>query len=101
MVRNEAGLVMTSLSQQIRLPSTVLEVETLAARSALELAIEIGVNKVILEGDCAILIYALQFKSHSFAQFGHLAKDVSTLHPFSKVVVFPMCVGIVTQLLIL
>lgn len=46
----EAGLVMAPLTQQIPLPSTVLEVETLAARGALELAIEIGVNRVILEG---------------------------------------------------
>lgn len=49
-IRNEAGLVMAPLTQQIPLPSSVLEVETLAARGALELAIEIGVNRVILEG---------------------------------------------------
>lgn len=50
-IRNEAGLVMAPLTQQIPLSSTVLEVETLAARGSLELAIEIGVNRVILEGE--------------------------------------------------
>ena len=75
-IRNEASLVLASLSQQIPLPATVLEVETLAARRALEFAAEIGVNKVILEGDSSILIKALQGRNHSLAQFGHIAEDV-------------------------
>lgn len=57
--------MLASLSQQILLSATVLEVETLAARKALELAIAIGVNRVILEGDCEILINALQSNNHS------------------------------------
>ena len=40
-IRNEEGAVITSLSQQIHLPSTVLEVETMATRRALEFAMEI------------------------------------------------------------
>ena len=75
-VRNEEGALIASLSQQIHLPSIVLEVETMAARRALEFAMEIGVHKVILEGDCEILTKALQSNSHSLAQFGHLAEDV-------------------------
>ena len=67
---------MASLSQQIHLPTTVLEVETLATRRAFEFAAEIGVNRVILEGDSPILIKALQGRNHSLTQFGHIAKDV-------------------------
>ena len=78
-IRNKAGSDIAFLSQQICLPSTVLEVETLAARRAFEFAIEIGVNKVILEGDCEILIKVLQCNSYSLAQFGHLAEDVKYL----------------------
>ena len=78
-IRNEEGVVIASLSHQIHLPSTVLEVETMATRRALEFAMEIGVHKVILEGDCEILIKALQSNSHSLSQFGHLAKDVKYL----------------------
>ena len=78
-IRNEEGAVIASLSQQIYLPSTVLEVDTMATRRALEFAMEIGVHKVILEGDCEILIKALQSNSHSFAHFGHLAEDVKYL----------------------
>jgi len=41
-IRNEAGLPMASLTQQIPLPLTVIEVEALTARQALEFAAEIG-----------------------------------------------------------
>ena len=78
-VHNKEGLVLASLSQQIPLPATVLEVETLATRRALEFAIEIGVHRVILEGDSIILFNALQSTNHSLAHFGHLAEDVKYL----------------------
>ena len=37
-IRNDAGLIMASLTQQIPLPTSVIEVEALAARRALEFA---------------------------------------------------------------
>ena len=55
-IQNSEGLVMASLSQLVSLPYSVIEVETLAARRALELAVEIGIDRVILEGDSAVLI---------------------------------------------
>ena len=59
-IRNDAGLVMASLSQLIPLPSTVIEVEALAARRALELALECGFQRIVLEGDSEVLYKALQ-----------------------------------------
>lgn len=59
-IRNDAGLVMVSLSQQIPLPSTVIEVEVMAARRAIELALECGFQSIILEGDYEVLYKALQ-----------------------------------------
>ena len=47
-IRNDAGLVMASQSQLIPLPSTVIEVEVLAARRALELALECGFESIVL-----------------------------------------------------
>ena len=41
-IRNEVGLVLASLSQQIPLPAIALEVETLVARRALEFVAVIG-----------------------------------------------------------
>lgn len=52
-IRNNEGLVlvMASLTQKLPLPSTMIEVEVLAARRALELALETGFDNIILEGD--------------------------------------------------
>ena len=72
-------MVMASLTQQLPLPSTVLEVEDLEARRVLEFALELGFDRVILEGDCKILIKALQSMKKSIAQVGHIAKDVQHL----------------------
>ena len=53
-IRNEAGLVMASLSQRIPLPTSVIKVKALAARRAMEFALELGFDNVILEGDSEI-----------------------------------------------
>lgn len=42
---------MTSLTQQIPLLASVIEVEELAARRALEFAPELGFDDITLEGD--------------------------------------------------
>ncbi|XP_075664253.1 uncharacterized protein LOC142633879 [Castanea sativa] len=78
-IRNGCGQVMVSLSQQIPLPSTVIEVEALAARRALILAQEIGFTRVVLEGDSQTLITALKTSSHTLAHFGHIAQDIRYL----------------------
>ena len=60
MIRNNVGLVMVSFTQQIPMPATVIEVEVLAAMRALELALELGFDNVILEGDSEILLKYLK-----------------------------------------
>ena len=42
---------MASMSQQVPLPTTVAQVEALAARRAVEFALEIGITNVVIEGD--------------------------------------------------
>ncbi|XP_065627687.1 uncharacterized protein LOC136066775 [Quercus suber] len=59
-IRNDAGLIMASLTQQIPLPTSVIEVEALAARRALEFALELGFDDITLEGDSEILIRNLK-----------------------------------------
>lgn len=68
---------MVSLSQRIPLPFTAIEVEALVVRRALELAMEIGFNWVVLEGDSQIFINALKLDSCSLSHFGHIAKGIS------------------------
>ena len=67
---------MASLSQKIPLPFTVIEVEALAARRAVEFAAELDLDWIVLEGDSEILINTLQHGCRSLAQFGHLAADL-------------------------
>ena len=55
---------MVSLSQKTSLPFTAIEVEAIAAKMALELALETSFDWVILDGDSQILITALWNKFH-------------------------------------
>ena len=48
-IKNNEGLAMASLSWQVPLPSMVIKVEVLSTRSALELALEIGFDHIVLE----------------------------------------------------
>ena len=45
----------------------------------MELALETGLNKGVLEGDSQILINALNTNSHSLSQFGHIVNDIRYL----------------------
>ena len=78
-IRDSKGQVMVSLVQRIPLPNTVIEVEALAARRAMELALETGLSKGVLEGDSLILMNALKSNSHNLAQFGHIINDIQYL----------------------
>ena len=75
-IRNHERLVMASLSQLVPLPPSVIEVEALAARRAMELALELGFHNIIVEGDSEILIKVLQQQHRSLASFANDANDI-------------------------
>ena len=50
-IRNNLGLVIASCSQRLPQDHSSNEVEALAATKALSFAAEIGITKVVLEGD--------------------------------------------------
>ena len=75
-VCNSDGLLMASLAQQVPLPPSVIGVETLAARRALEFALELGFDRIILEGDSESLNKALKTECSSFTPYGHLVQDI-------------------------
>ena len=70
---------MASLTQQIPLLGSVIEVEVLAARKALELIVELGFDNIILEGDSKVLIKSLAKGGNSLAHYGHLIADIHVL----------------------
>ena len=81
-IQNSAGLVMALLTQQIPLPATVIEIEALAAQRAMELALEIGLANIVLDGDNKTLFEALNSGDRSLAQHGHLIKDILFLSSY-------------------
>ena len=66
-IRNDQGLIMASLTQQIPLPSLVIEVEVLAAQRALVLTLELGFKNITLERDFEVLINSLATSCNSLA----------------------------------
>ena len=63
---------MASMSQQVQLPTTVSQVEALATRKVAKFTLEIGVNKIVLEGDSEIVYKDLKNNGPSLALHGHL-----------------------------
>nr|XP_023885130.1 uncharacterized protein LOC111997285 [Quercus suber] len=61
-IRNSEGLVMASLTQQLPLPATMIEIEALATQRVIELALEIGLDKIVLESDNIVLVCVLAEK---------------------------------------
>lgn len=55
-VRDRNGLVLTSLSQQLPQVHSLKDIEALAASKALQFAIEIGIERAVLEGDSQVSI---------------------------------------------
>nr|XP_023922898.1 uncharacterized protein LOC112034311 [Quercus suber] len=70
---------MASMTQQLPLPTTVAQVEALAAMRAVEFALELGMTKVIMEGDSEVICKELQDPSTSLALHGHILQDIKCL----------------------
>ena len=70
---------MASMSQQIPLPTTVAQVEALTARRAAAFALEVGITKVILEGDSETIVKELLEPTPSLALHGNLLQDVKSM----------------------
>ena len=58
-IRDCSGLVIASCSEIVQQAYNSSEIEALAAATALSFAIDIGINKAILEGDSLVVIKAL------------------------------------------
>ena len=56
--------------------SPVIQIESLATRRAMELALELSLDNIVLEDDNESLFKALKSRDKSLAQHGHLIKDI-------------------------
>lgn len=76
-VCNFRGEVKAALVEKIRKPPSVEIAEVLAAKRATLFAQELGLEKVIFEGDSKQVIKALQWGGWDFALGGDLIRDIS------------------------
>ena len=73
-VRDSTCQVLASLAKKFRQPSTVENLEILAARRAVIFAAELGLQQAHFEGDSELEVKALQMGTMFSSSFGHLAK---------------------------
>ena len=78
-IRDNQGLAMAALAQNVQLASSVLEMEALAATRAGELAVEIGLYRIIFEGESNIVIKGPTDQVPNFAPFSFLIKEANDL----------------------
>lgn len=79
-IRDSQGLAMASLTQNVQLASSVVEMEALAATRAIELATELGFDRIIFEGDSTTVLRALTDQSSTYAAFSlliRMAQDIA------------------------
>ena len=77
--RDSDGMVITPLSERIRLPPTVADLESLACRKAILFALKFGLQDVVFEGDSEVIINHLKAKQPCLIAFGHIIKEAWTL----------------------
>ena len=85
-VRDWRGEFVGALSSPMSLTNSVAEMEALACRKAVEFAAEIGVQRVIFEGDSAMVINALNQNNAGLSSYGVVIEDTR-----SQALVFESC----------
>ena len=70
------GAALGALSSSIPLAQSVANVEAFACLRAVKFALEIGLNRVVFEGDSAIIIGALIQENGEVASYGNVLEDI-------------------------
>ena len=84
-IRDNAGMVIATLSQKVRGPQTVEMVEALAARRAIIFAKEVGIDDVEFERDAVNVIRDLSSQVPIHTPYGLIIEDAKAiLHDFQR-----------------
>ena len=86
-VQDWRGEFVGALSSPMSLTHSVAEIEALACRKAVDFAAKIGVQRVIFEGDLAMVINALNQNNAGLSSYGVVIEDIH-----SQALVFESCV---------
>ena len=79
MIRDNTGQALATLSQKIKYPYSIEATEPLAARRAMQFAIELGLREAEFEGDSTTITEALVSGSYNQAVFGAIIEDTRSL----------------------
>ena len=79
-IRNERSEVMASLAEKVNKPSGGVEaIEAISVWRAVLLAIELGFQQCVVEGDSGIVFKALSREGSDRSGFGHIIKDCKSI----------------------
>lgn len=67
------------MADRFPFPHSIVAFEVIVAIKALNFALELGHNSIILEGDSKIAIEAMQSGFPALADYGHLIEEVKML----------------------
>ena len=87
-VRYWRGANLGALSMPVSLSSTIVKMEALACLGAVQFAADLGLQRVIFEGDLTTIISAVSQGFSVLASFGNIIDDVRHLLPSFSVVSF-------------
>ncbi|XP_075658588.1 uncharacterized protein LOC142628359 [Castanea sativa] len=79
MMRDCAGEAIGALSMPIPLPQSIADVEALACRRTVQFVAEIGLTRVVFEGDSLVIINALTTDIGELASYGAVLEDIRVL----------------------
>ena len=74
--RDSEGVALGALSSSIPLAQSVADVEASACLRAVQVALEIGLTRVVFEGDSAVIISALIHANGEVASYGNILEDI-------------------------
>ena len=87
-VRNNAGEVEGALSSSIPMAQSVADLEELACLKVVQFALELGISRVVFEGDSAVVINALLHGVGAFTSFDNILDDICMLSTVFQFVEF-------------
>ncbi|XP_075658667.1 uncharacterized protein LOC142628446 [Castanea sativa] len=74
--RNDRGEVLAAMTERILIPDSVVVLETLAARRAVQFALEVGFLNAVFEGDSETSIKAIQHQAFLYCPVGHIVRAI-------------------------
>ena len=76
------GQVLASLAQQLNQAYKAIEIDAMATIRALEFAIKLGLDRVVVEGDSSIITIDLRTKESGLTSYGLLISDLCVFESF-------------------